>query len=130
MQERVALVTGASGGLGAAIAARLANSKRASGPMAAYAMTKAALNTLVVYLAQEVGHRQVTCNAPGVGPVEREASAAFFEDAQRKEEILLRAALGRFAVPEDVGGAVCLFVSPASGCITGQYAEVSGGYCL
>jgi 3-oxoacyl-[acyl-carrier protein] reductase len=105
-------------------------SKRASGPMSAYAMTKAALNIFVVYLAQEVGPRQITCNALGVGPVETAASAAFFGDENRKREILSRTALGRFAKPDDIAGAVAVFASKNSGWITGQYMEVSGGYCL
>ncbi len=105
-------------------------SKRASGPMAAYAMTKAALNTLVVYLAQEVGPRQITCNALGVGPVETAASAAFFGDENRKQEILSHTALHRLATPDDIAKAVALFSSPESGWITGQYVEVSGGYRL
>jgi 3-oxoacyl-[acyl-carrier protein] reductase len=104
--------------------------RRASGPMAAYAITKSALNTLVLYLAQEVGPRQITCNALGVGPVETAASAPFFGDETRKREILSRTALRRFATPADVAKAVALFASPDSGWITGQYVEVSGGYCL
>lgn len=105
-------------------------SKRASGNMAAYAMTKAALNAFVIYLAQEVGHRQITCNALGVGPVETRASAAFFGDDGHKRGIVSRTALGRLATTDDIAAAVSLFASPESGWITGQYVEVSGGYCL
>jgi 3-oxoacyl-[acyl-carrier protein] reductase len=105
-------------------------SKRSSGPMAAYAMTKAALNTFVIYLAQELGSRQITCNALGVGPVETAASATFFGDESRRRDILSHTALHRLATPDDIAKAVALFASAESGWITGQYVEVSGGYRL
>jgi len=104
--------------------------RRASGSMAAYAMTKAALNAFVIYLAQEAGPRGITCNALGVGPVETNASATFFGDEDRRRQILARTALARFATPGDIAAAVSLFASADSCWITGQYVEVSGGYCL
>ncbi|WP_410812782.1 SDR family oxidoreductase [Micromonospora sp. 067-2] len=94
----------------------------------AYAMTKGAINTFSVTLAQELGARGITVNAVMPGTTATEANAAWF-DAQPAlhEAVTGLSALRRVGKPEDVADVVAFLASPAARWVTGQVIDASGG---
>jgi len=93
--------------------------------LAAYGMTKAALEMLAKSLVIELSQHHITVNtvAPGATLTERT-----MEDAEYKNTWSRITPMGRPATVEDVANAVLFLVSPASGHITGQNIIVDGGW--
>ncbi len=93
--------------------------------LAAYGMTKAALEMLAKSLVVELSPHQITVNtvAPGATLTERT-----LEDAGYKNTWSRITPMGRPATVEDVANSVLFLVSPASGHITGQNIIVDGGW--
>jgi NAD(P)-dependent dehydrogenase (short-subunit alcohol dehydrogenase family) len=93
--------------------------------LAAYGMTKAALEMLAKSLVVELSPHQITVNtvAPGATLTERTT-----EDAEYKNTWSRITPMGRPATVEDVANSVLFLVSPASGHITGQNIIVDGGW--
>ncbi len=96
----------------------------------AYAAMKGAVEVLTRYLALELGTRGITVNTIAPGAIETDFSGGMVRDnKQVNAQIADRTALGRVGLPDDVGAATALLLSPDSRWITGQRIEVSGG-CL
>ena len=93
--------------------------------LAAYGMTKAALEMLAKSLVVELSPYQITINtvAPGATLTERT-----LEDADYKNTWSRITPMGRPATVEDVAAAVLFLVSPDAGHITGQNLIVDGGW--
>lgn len=93
--------------------------------LAAYGMTKAALEMLAKSLVVELSPYQITVNtvAPGATLTERT-----LEDAEYKNTWSRITPMGRPATVEDVANAVLFLVSPQAGHITGQNIIVDGGW--
>jgi 3-oxoacyl-[acyl-carrier protein] reductase len=93
--------------------------------LAAYGMTKAALEMLAKNLVIELSPYQITVNtiAPGATLTERT-----LEDADYKSTWSRITPMGRPATVEDVANAVLFLVSPDAGHITGQNLIVDGGW--
>jgi len=93
--------------------------------LAAYGMTKAALEMLAKSLVIELSQHQITVNtvAPGATLTERT-----LEDAEYKNTWSRITPMGRPATVDDVANAALFLVSPASGHITGQNIIVDGGW--
>ena len=93
--------------------------------LAAYGMTKAALEMLAKSLVIELSQYQITVNtvAPGATLTERT-----MEDAGYKSTWSRITPMGRPATVEDVANAVLFLVSPQAGHITGQNIIVDGGW--
>jgi NAD(P)-dependent dehydrogenase (short-subunit alcohol dehydrogenase family) len=93
--------------------------------LAAYGMTKAALEMLAKSLVVELSPYQITVNtvAPGATLTERT-----MEDAEYKNTWSRITPMGRPATVEDVANAVLFLVSPDAGHITGQNLIVDGGW--
>jgi enoyl-[acyl-carrier protein] reductase III len=91
--------------------------------------SKAALESLVRYLAVELAPQGIRVNAVSAGVVETGALDHF----PNKEE-MLRAGrsnpAGRIVTPEDVAGAVTFLCSPDAEMIRGHVLVVDGGYLL
>jgi enoyl-[acyl-carrier protein] reductase III len=92
--------------------------------------SKAALESVVRYLAVELAPRGIRVNAVSAGVVETEALDYF-----PNREAMLRAArertpAGRMVEPEDVAAAVTFLCSPDAEMIRGQTLVVDGGYSL
>ena len=94
----------------------------------AYAASKGAIVQLTKALALEWGPHGIRVNAVAPGYVETELTRPLTDDAERREAISRRIPLGRWGLPEDVGGAVALLCSPLAGYVTGQVLYVDGGY--
>jgi enoyl-[acyl-carrier protein] reductase III len=91
--------------------------------------SKAALESLVRYLAVELAPRGIRVNAVSGGVVETGA----LEHFPNKEE-MLRAGranpVGRLVSPDDIAGAVAFLCSPDAEMVRGQTLVVDGGFSL
>jgi NAD(P)-dependent dehydrogenase (short-subunit alcohol dehydrogenase family) len=102
-------------------------------PWVAMGSAKAALESLVRYLAVAVAKRGITVNAISPGWTEDSVLNTLPTQAQE----LIRSwhtrgwtPMGRLGTPEDVGNVVALFCSEAAGWITGQVISADGGSSL
>jgi len=97
----------------------------------AYASMKGGVEVLTRYLAKELGPRQITVNTIAPGAIETDfGGGRVRDDAKLNQAIAAQTALGRVGLPDDIGAAVALLLSPESHWITGQRIEVSGGQGL
>lgn len=97
----------------------------------AYAMMKAALETLSVYMAKELGSRGITVNTIAPGAIETDFGGGYVRDTPEvNEELAAMTALGRVGLPDDVGGAAAAILDDDAGWINAQRIEVSGGQGL
>jgi NAD(P)-dependent dehydrogenase (short-subunit alcohol dehydrogenase family) len=98
---------------------------------AAYASMKGGVEVLTRYLAKELGARKITVNTLAPGAIETDfGGGAVRDNPKLNAAIAAQTALGRVGLPDDVGAAVALLLSPESHWITGQRIEVSGGQGL
>lgn len=95
---------------------------------AAYATMKAAIETFTRYTAKELGTRRIRVNVVAPGAIETDfGGGRSRDDAQVNKMIASITAMGRVGLPEDIGPVVEFLCSDASGWVTGQRIEVSGG---
>jgi len=92
---------------------------------AAYAASKAAVESFTKSFAAEVGSLGVTVNAVAAGLIDTKMNARFTEE--EKEAFADTLAIKRQGRTEDVVNAVLFFADEKSDYITGQVLEVSGG---
>jgi 3-oxoacyl-[acyl-carrier protein] reductase len=93
--------------------------------LAAYGMTKAALEMLAKNLVIELSPYNITVNtiAPGATLTERTLHDADYEKTWARIT-----PTGRASTPEDIANAALFLVSPHAGQITGQSLVVDGGW--
>jgi enoyl-[acyl-carrier protein] reductase III len=92
--------------------------------------SKAALESLVRYLAVELAPRGIRVNAVSAGVVETEALDHFPNREQMIAMTKERTPAGRMVEPSDLADAVAFLCSPAARMICGQTLIVDGGYSL
>lgn len=98
--------------------------------VAAYSMTKGALNTMTLILAAQLGPRRITVNAVAPGATDTDMNAAWLRTPEAREGVANTTALGRVGEPPDIAGAVAFLASPDAEWVTGQVIEASGGMRL
>jgi NAD(P)-dependent dehydrogenase (short-subunit alcohol dehydrogenase family) len=105
---------------------------RVTGPeRSVYGSVKGAVEVLTRYLAAELGPRGITVNTIAPGAVATDFSGGVLRDTpQLQEHIASVTALGRIAVPDDIGGAIAALLGDGNRWISGQRIEVSGGLHL
>jgi enoyl-[acyl-carrier protein] reductase III len=112
---------------GSIIALTSAGSIRVLPEYGAVGASKAAIESLVRYLAVELAPRNVRVNAVSPGIVDTDALRHFPD----REGLLVvgaeRTPAGRLATPEDVAGVVSFLCSPSAEMIRGQVIVVDGG---
>ncbi|HEX8060638.1 MAG TPA: SDR family oxidoreductase, partial [Cyclobacteriaceae bacterium] len=93
--------------------------------LAAYGMTKAALQNLAKHLVIELAPYKITvnCVAPGATKTERTMMDHDYDKTWSRIT-----PMGRPAMPEDIASVVSFLVSPAARHITGQTLIVDGGW--
>lgn len=94
--------------------------------MSIYAPSKAALETLTVVLAKQLGPRNITVNAVQPGATVTDMNP-LDKDPARAAAAIQTIALGRLGQPNDIASVVTFLLSEAGGWITGQKIDVSGG---
>ncbi|HYP75674.1 MAG TPA: SDR family oxidoreductase [Polyangiaceae bacterium] len=97
----------------------------------AYAAMKGGVEVLTRYLAKELGARRISVNTLAPGAIETDFGGGVVrDDSQLNALIASGIALGRVGLPDDIGRAVVMLLSPESAWINGQRIEVSGGQML
>jgi len=104
-------------------------SVRVLGNYALVGASKAALESLVRYLAVELGPVGIRVNAVSGGVVETGA-LAHFPNREAMLELGARNAAGRLVTPEDMAGAVAFLSSADAAMVRGQTLIVDGGFSL
>lgn len=98
---------------------------------AAYASMKGAIEVLTRYWAKELGPRRIAVNVIAPGAIATDFGGGRVRDnPEINRFIASQTALGRVGLPDDIGGAVALILSPEAGWINGQCIEVSGGQMM
>ncbi|MGE0326076.1 MAG: SDR family NAD(P)-dependent oxidoreductase [Polyangiaceae bacterium] len=97
----------------------------------AYAMMKGAIEVLTRYQAKELGDRKITVNTLAPGAIETDFGGGTVRDNKQVNAMVASmTTLGRVGLPDDVGAAVAMLLSPDSAWITAQRIEVSGGQSI
>lgn len=107
------------------VATRIANPAQTS-----FAMTKGAVETMSMTLANELGVRGITVNAVAPGATRTATNGSVFEAPGLAELIAGTTALDRLGGPDDVADVVAFLASDAARWITGQVIDASGGLFL
>lgn len=92
--------------------------------------SKAALESLVRTLAQELGPLGIRVNTVSAGPVDTDALKFFPNREELLDSYLQRAPAGRALTPDDVAGTVYLLCLPEADMVTGHTLVVDGGFSI
>jgi NAD(P)-dependent dehydrogenase (short-subunit alcohol dehydrogenase family) len=93
-----------------------------------YAATKAGLVQLLRTAAAELGPNGVRVNAIAPGVVETPLTAQIKANPDWYDAYAQKSALGRWATPDELAGAVVYLASDASTFVTGSVLHVDGGW--
>jgi 2-deoxy-D-gluconate 3-dehydrogenase len=96
--------------------------------VASYTAAKSGLAGLTRLLANEWAAKGINVNAIAPGYVATKNTTALRTDETRNREILGRIPAGRWATPEDIGGAAVFLASDASNYVHGAVIPVDGGW--
>ena len=92
---------------------------------AAYAASKAAVESFTKSFAKEVGSLGITVNAIAAGMIDTKMNACF--SAEEKAAFVENLAVKRIGTPEDVANAALFLTGPESSYISGTVLAVDGG---
>jgi 3-oxoacyl-[acyl-carrier protein] reductase len=99
----------------------------ASPQVAAYAMTKGAVDVLTLELAKQLGPRGITANSLATGVTDTDMNAERLSDPQFRQVAASLTALGRVGQPEDIAGVAAFLASDDGRWVTGQWIDATGG---
>jgi len=128
LAQRMAEIPGSSGG--SIIALTSLGGQRVLPGYSVVGASKAAIESLVRYLAVELAPRGIRVNAIAPGVVETE-SLQYFPDADKiVREAKEKTPLKTLTTPEDVARLALFLCGDSSSKITGQIITIDGGYSL
>lgn len=93
----------------------------------AYNLTKGALNTFTLHLAQLLGPRGITVNAVLPGIVDTDVNASWLHTDEGRRHAEGMSALGRVGQPEDIADIAAFLASEDGRWVTGQMVDATGG---
>lgn len=93
--------------------------------MAAYALSKSALQGMARGLARDFGPRGITVNVVQPGPIDTDANPA---DGPMKDLMHSFMAIKRHGRPEEVAGMVAWLAGPEAGFVTGAMHTIDGAF--
>lgn len=123
--QEVAKAIRSAGNPGSIVVTSSVTGHQAHPDLAAYGMTKAALNQLVQNLVTDLSPVQIRINAVSPGATMTERTE---KDMNYLQEWSLLTPLGKPADVQDISEAVCFFLSDKAKHITGQTLIVDGGW--
>lgn len=94
---------------------------------AGHGSSKAALEVMIKYAAQDLGAKGIRVNGVSGGPIDTDALKAFPNYEEVKSEVEKRSPLNRMGVAEDLVGAVLFLCSSESSWISGEILTIDGG---
>lgn len=93
----------------------------------AYNLTKGAINTFTLHLAQLLGSRGITANAVLPGIVDTDVNASWLHTPEGREHANGMSVFGRVGQPSDIADIVAFLASSDSRWVTGQIIDATGG---
>ncbi len=115
---------------GSLIALSSLGSRRYIPNYGAIGISKAALESVVRYLAVELAPKKIRVNAVSGGLVDTDASRAFPEQERFWKEVIQRTPAGRIGKPGDLARVVAFLASEDASWIYGQTVIADGGLSL
>src|SRR6185503_735657 len=97
---------------------------------AAIGVSKAAIETLVRYLAFELAPRKINVNAVSGGFIDTDSLKVFPSYDEIIRESTARTPFGRVGTPEEVANVASFLCTDKASWVTGQVVIVDGGYTL
>ncbi len=105
--------------------------KRADPDLLAYSMSKAALDTMILGAAKDLGARGITVNAVAPGVIDTDMNAGWLRASSDAQEMVsAMSPFNRIGTPPDVADVVAFLVSEDARWVTGQYLDATGGALL
>jgi NAD(P)-dependent dehydrogenase (short-subunit alcohol dehydrogenase family) len=103
---------------------------RAAPMQGVYGMTKAAMISMTMSLAVELGPSGIRVNAIAPGLIETKLAAALTSSPELVGRITSSTALGRIGQPNELAGAALFLASDAASYVTGHTLVVDGGLTI
>jgi NAD(P)-dependent dehydrogenase (short-subunit alcohol dehydrogenase family) len=97
---------------------------------AAYAASKAAVESLTRTLAVELGSAGIRVNAVSPGMTHTAMTAGSFSDQDRYRQLVANSPVGFLGEPDDIAGAIAFLASDASRYVNGAALVIDGGRSL
>ena len=94
---------------------------------AAYAASKAAVESLTRTLAVELGPAGIRVNAVSPGMTHTEMTAGNFADEERHRQLVSMSPVGYLGEPDDIANAIAFLTSDAARYINGSAVVIDGG---
>ncbi|MDQ0897669.1 SDR family oxidoreductase [Paenibacillus sp. V4I7] len=93
----------------------------------AYNLTKGAINTFTLHLAQLLGSRGITVNSVLPGIVDTDVNASWLHTPEGQKQASEQSVFGRAGQPSDIADIVAFLSSSDSRWVTGQLVDATGG---